>query len=474
MQSIGVADVKAYYEVEIWLFSKREFWTLPKVGGESIAQFLGGPSSSVAAAVVVEDGIAEERGHIYLSLTPVKTLIVVIDTIFVLIDSFESPNKPTARVAFRINEEDEVVCGELQCEKRRKFSNGEDSRLATSTGGLTTEIGLSKVGSLIGQSILTGRVGMLLFSETSLGFELPPREELNAHANFLQQSVYYLNLWAKTLLKDFFDIYPPTVHKLGHTTARVNGDQMIQVTRAVGLEVTSASYVLLEDIWFCLVLVEVVRLTFAVLQGVTLLEGDGHAYWEESRVTVTVFSLLWMVCKPSLAVRSMPIIVKLPSRSQLFRIWLILLKRVTQRTSCPLFWFSRSNWRSRKGRRRPLIYVSCLVRADQTQSLNVNFMKGMGLHWTNAAKSSLVEGTCNRARRSAAQSTQIFLHDLPCKFLDESPWRSWLKTSLSVSQTFAPRSAFLWEILPRRCERGDARVLRGDRLIAERDTYMDC
>ena len=76
---------------------------------------------------------------------------------------------------------------------------------------------------------------------------------------------------------------------LGHNTTTFNADSMIQVARAVGLKVTSASYVILEGIWFCFVLVEVVRLTCAVFQEDKLSERDGHDYWRECRVTVTVF-----------------------------------------------------------------------------------------------------------------------------------------------------------------------------------------
>ena len=64
------------------------------------------------------------------------------------------------------------------CEERRKSINGHDSRLATTTGGLSTEIGRSEVDAMVGQSTSTDRVDMPLFSGTSLDFEMPPREKL--------------------------------------------------------------------------------------------------------------------------------------------------------------------------------------------------------------------------------------------------------------------------------------------------------
>ena len=53
----------------------------------------------------------------------------------------------------------------------------------------------------------------------------------------------------KRLLKDFFELNSPTVLDPGHTITSLSADQMIQFARAVGLEVTLASYELLEDLF---------------------------------------------------------------------------------------------------------------------------------------------------------------------------------------------------------------------------------
>ena len=42
--------------------------------------------------------------------------------------------------AFRIDDGEKTICGKRRCEKRKISNIGEDSRLATSTGGLKTKI----------------------------------------------------------------------------------------------------------------------------------------------------------------------------------------------------------------------------------------------------------------------------------------------------------------------------------------------
>ena len=130
------------------------------------------------------------------------------------------------------------------------------------------------------------------------------------------------------------------------------------------------------------------------------------------------------------------------------------LKWMTQSTFCPLFWFNKSDWSRWK---RPLMYKDCLVREGRTQSLDVTIMRVLGFYWGNAAESSLGEGNCSGARRSTEQSIQVFPHNPPSESFNESTWRFGKKTSLSESQPFAPRSALVWEIPPRRREREERR-----------------
>ena len=80
---------------------------------------------------------------------------------------------------------------------------------------------------MIGQGPSTIRAIVPMFSEITLGIELPPREELIENANVCQRSKYYPNQSAKNLLEDFFDLNPPTVLDPGHTTSSLSADQMI-------------------------------------------------------------------------------------------------------------------------------------------------------------------------------------------------------------------------------------------------------
>ena len=63
-----------------------------------------------------------------------------------------------------------------------------------------------------------------------------------------EKSRYYPRQSAKSLLKDFFELNPPTHLDPSHPTTSFSADQRIQVARAVGLEVSLASYGMLEDL----------------------------------------------------------------------------------------------------------------------------------------------------------------------------------------------------------------------------------
>ena len=59
---------------------------------------------------------------------------------------------------------------------------------------------------------------------------------------------YYPSRFANSLLKDFFELNPPTDLNPSHPKTSFSADHMIQFARAVGLEVSLASYGMLEDI----------------------------------------------------------------------------------------------------------------------------------------------------------------------------------------------------------------------------------
>ena len=63
-----------------------------------------------------------------------------------------------------------------------------------------------------------------------------------------EKNRYYPSQSAKSLLKDFFELNPPTHLDPSHPTTSFSADQMIQFARAVGLEVSLASNGMLKDL----------------------------------------------------------------------------------------------------------------------------------------------------------------------------------------------------------------------------------
>ena len=84
-----------------------------------------------------------------------------------------------------------------------------------STGGLTTEIGLSEMDGMVNQGPSTSHFNVPLFGGTSVGCELPPREEQGGIAIVCHRIEDYPIQSAKTLLKDFFELNPRQYWMLG-------------------------------------------------------------------------------------------------------------------------------------------------------------------------------------------------------------------------------------------------------------------
>ena len=76
---------------------------------------------------------------------------------------------------------------------------------------------------------------------------MPPAESI-AEQEKVDKVKYYPSQSAKSLLRDFFELNPPTHLDPIHPTTSFSADQMIQFARAVGLEVSLASYGMLEDL----------------------------------------------------------------------------------------------------------------------------------------------------------------------------------------------------------------------------------
>ena len=76
----------------------------------------------------------------------------------------------------------------------------------------------------------------------------PVDEVFGQEAAPKERTRYYPSQSAKCLLKEYFELNPPTHLDPSHATTSFSADQMIQFARAVGLEVSLASYSMLEDL----------------------------------------------------------------------------------------------------------------------------------------------------------------------------------------------------------------------------------
>ena len=78
---------------------------------------------------------------------------------------------------------------------------------------------------------------------------IPPAQEMfRQEKQKKEMSGYYSSHSGKSLLKDYLEFNPTTQLDPSHPTTSFSVDQMIQFARAVGIEVSLASYIMLEDL----------------------------------------------------------------------------------------------------------------------------------------------------------------------------------------------------------------------------------
>ena len=147
---------------------------------ETIAKILRGPNvggsvdESLHVGVVAE---TEEESREKVKSTPVKVVSGVSNVAEKMRFPNESPLKHSLGVASVINDEEELISEVKQSGKKRESNDG-GGRMAASTGGLTTEIGLSELDDMVAMGPSTSPANAPLFGEPCLGIELSPREEL--------------------------------------------------------------------------------------------------------------------------------------------------------------------------------------------------------------------------------------------------------------------------------------------------------
>ena len=159
-----------------------------------------------------------------------------------------SPVKWFATVAFIAEESSEDLVGASRLAKAMRSEFGFSDRTVTYVGGISNDFGLSDIDDLVDQCSQSGQAGPSRIPVVFADVDLAPLEELNTQEKFLQQSKNYPSQAAKTLLKELFELNPPTVLDPGHSTNSLSADEKKQFVSAVVLKVSLASHVLLEEL----------------------------------------------------------------------------------------------------------------------------------------------------------------------------------------------------------------------------------
>ena len=110
------------------------------------------------------------------------------------------------------------------------------------SGGFSTLEGIAR--RQADERYVSARIG----SEGESMVRIPTVEEmLLEEAPLKERTKYYPSQSARCLLKEYFELNPPTHLDLSHAFTSISADQMTQFARAVGLKVSLASYSMLED-----------------------------------------------------------------------------------------------------------------------------------------------------------------------------------------------------------------------------------
>ena len=121
-------------------------------------------------------------------------------------------------------------------------SDGVSESLVTS-GGFSALEGIARLQA--GEGFGGTRIG----GEGECTVRIPPVDDmLGQEVAAKERTRCYPSQSAKSLLKEYFEMNPPTHLDPRHPTTSFSADQIIQFARAVGLEVSLASYSMLEDL----------------------------------------------------------------------------------------------------------------------------------------------------------------------------------------------------------------------------------
>ena len=117
------------------------------------------------------------------------------------------------------------------------------------SGSFVTSGGFSTLEGIARRPADEKLVGTRMGDEGEGTVRIPPVDEMfGQEVAPKERTRYYPSQSAKSLLKECFEMNPPTHLDRSHPATSFSADQMIQFARAVGLEVSLASYSMLEDL----------------------------------------------------------------------------------------------------------------------------------------------------------------------------------------------------------------------------------
>ena len=212
------------------------------MGGESIAQILGGDSAAELSGEkelrveIGTEGTAAEEVLFESRVNPVtssSTLVKIMEDgrhglLLLGVTPVETPVKRVSNVMYADGQPAVDPFGSVQLAKINKPDLESSFRTVASVEGASTDIGLSKIDAMVDCS--STQPGLSNIPVWVARIDMPPSVELTAAEETSHHMRDYPWQTAKTLLKGFFVLYPSAVSDPGYTTTSLSADQMIQFT----------------------------------------------------------------------------------------------------------------------------------------------------------------------------------------------------------------------------------------------------
>ena len=239
-------SVSGYSAEKLRSFNGSEKDRLGDLKEESGTRFLCEGESQVriarVSANIGEVADVSRVSHAVQILTPVK----FVDEVGRIARSMEvtaigSHVKRISSVAFDVVEIFGGLVGILRPAIFRKLNLVSRLKTITSARCVTTEIVLSEIDPMAREGASVGQVGPSWFPVESVNAEMSPREKLIAQKNFRIVQRSNPSKLQRPYWKICFELNPPSVVDLWHTTTGLSADQSIQFARAIDLDVTLVS-----------------------------------------------------------------------------------------------------------------------------------------------------------------------------------------------------------------------------------------